>query len=268
MSRIGDLNTAIQSRLKNIIGKIGIRLEKVAFQRIEFINQAHGTFTHHQFQILLRQPTSTSKRTIGQDKAHVLLRLAVVWLIVFAINLHASSAQASNQVSVFDFTGKEDELILSQLADQARAGAALALPSTDFLVLSKSRQRKLIEESGFKGSCDNDDCIFERSSAINANLVLTGVIFQSKKQKVLTLKLYEATDQQLIQTRTIEGYDIPTMLETTKVVSEEMLLKWFRTEYNKPPICHITGPFSVKSASPTTTISLTAEVEDPDIPNN
>jgi len=133
------------------------------------------------------------------------------WSILLAVGLAllaghpANSQTVSKRLAVLEFKGaKIESEVLDAFADAVRGGAVEGLAGRGVQVMTRENMMMLLKEMG-KKECSEGDCEVETARNIGADFVVSGSVVKIDDAFVVTLKLHETKEGNLLATNQIDA---------------------------------------------------------------
>ncbi len=121
----------------------------------------------------------------------------------------------ADHVAVLEFTGSDNEDLISILSDQARAGALDQLDPLTYSIMTRENMMLILEDMGKNATCLEGSCEVNMARNIGADLVISGTISQLGDVQLVMLKLHQSDSGTLLAMEKVQGADPVALVEAT-----------------------------------------------------
>jgi formylglycine-generating enzyme len=121
----------------------------------------------------------------------------------------------ADHLAVLEFTGSDNEDLVSILSDQARAGALDQLDPFIYSIITRENMMQILEDMGKDATCMEASCEVEMARNIGADFVISGTISQIGGTQMVMLKLHQSEAGTLLAMHRIQGVDPVELVEET-----------------------------------------------------
>ncbi len=138
--------------------------------------------------------------------------------ILFIFFLFVSSDAFAKRIAVLDLSSSHvDAEVLTQLADDVRSGALLAvknrtLDGEKITLMTRENMMDVLQSMGKDASCVEGSCEVEIGRNISADFVITGQLLNVNGTYVLSLKVHETENGNLLAADKINSEDMIEMM--------------------------------------------------------
>ena len=146
----------------------------------------------------------------------------MIWIWTTIANAEAKS------VAVLEFRGLGvNTQLLAQLSEEARGGARMSLPNSQYNITSRESMNSMLEDMGKDMSAYDVECEVELGRVLQVDYVISGSVTKIDNIFILTLKLHETHTGSLMGQKTIRHADkfvvLDKTLEETKALVQNVL---------------------------------------------
>ena len=133
-----------------------------------------------------------------------------MWLL-----LSLTSFLFAEHLAVLEFTGNENDDLVSILSDQARAGALDQLDPIQYSIITRENMMQILNDMGRDTSCLEGSCEVDLARNIGADLVISGTITQIDEVWMVMMKLHQASTGTLLSMKRVQASDSVELVENT-----------------------------------------------------
>ena len=131
----------------------------------------------------------------------------------------------AEHVAVLEFTGSEDEDLVSILSDQARAGALDQLDPLTYSIITRENMMQILNDMGKDATCVEGSCEVELARNIGADLVISGTMTEVGGVQMVMLKLHQSDTGTLLAMERVQGTAPIQLVEETSDGVRRLLRK-------------------------------------------
>ena len=150
----------------------------------------------------------------------------------------------AEHLAVLEFTGSENEDLVSILSDQARAGALDQLDPLTYSIITRENMMQILNDMGKDETCIDGACEVDLARNIGADLVVSGNISKIGSTHLVMLKLHQSDNGTLLAMHKIQADDPVSLVEATFEGSRMLLRKGLDLSADTAKITFTTTPKS------------------------
>ena len=150
----------------------------------------------------------------------------------------------ADHLAVLEFTGSNDEDLVSILSDQARAGALDQLDPFVYSIITRENMMQILEDMGKDATCIEASCEVDMARNIGADFVISGTISQIGQTQMVMLKLHQSDSGTLLAMHRIQGDDPVHLVEETFEGVQSLLRKGLDISTELAKLTFTTSPKS------------------------
>ena len=148
----------------------------------------------------------------------------------------------ADHLAVLEFTGSENEDLVSILSDQARAGALDQLDPLTYSIITRENMMQILNDMGKDETCIDGACEVDLARNIGADLVVSGSISQLGDTQIVMLKLHQSDNGSLLAMHKVQATDPVALVEATFEGSRTLLRKGLNIVADTAKITFTTTP--------------------------
>ena len=149
----------------------------------------------------------------------------ICWLFMLCTSI-AQAQQQTKLVAVLEFRGLGvNTQLLAQLSEEARGGARMSLPNSEYNITSRENMKQMLEDMGKDMSACDVECEVELGRVLQADYVISGSVGKIDNMFILTLKLHETERGSLMGQKTIRHADKFVVLDKTLEETKALVIE-------------------------------------------
>jgi len=141
----------------------------------------------------------------------------------------ARPAYAVDKIAVLEITGDAapEEVMLS-LSDSLREGARQALPTSDYMVISRENMIAILGDMGIDAACIEGQCEVETARNLRAAIVMSGELIRVDSEYLLTVKLHDVPSGGMLKTEQVWSSSIRELIAQAQDTAYAVIVSGMR----------------------------------------
>lgn len=132
---------------------------------------------------------------------------------------------AQEYIGVLDVVGDVSNSIKTQLADETRSGALLAVPRSQYAIMTRENILSILHDQNKSDTCFDGSCEVEIGRNIGADFIISGQVLQIEGVYLYSLKIHNTKNGVLLATKRIEGDSGLELIRKTAEITEAFVAK-------------------------------------------
>jgi TPR repeat protein len=158
-------------------------------------------------------------------------------------------AEAVERVAVLEVLGDFDDVLMTKLAEEVRAGALDVLPPDAYIVMTRESMFELLGDAALELSCVEGACEVEIGRNIGANYVVSGELLRISETYMLNLNVHNTANGALLVATDARGKDELQLIDDVRVVARRLIGQGLQLEDSTKHAARVTGSDDMRNVS-------------------